>query len=751
MAAFFKVLLRLFLIAICIAAGAGLASCSFDQLRKVRQLERVPESKAIELLPGEAKTKGQAAPYQDQLLQAPFTNTACVYYIELIERKETDSDGDTRWVTEKREVQGVDFLVRDDTGAVLLLDPEKGDVVKAQQKYSRTEGDMRYTEYRIDPGDQLFVSGYIVMRQGEPAFSFTNPGDYVPMVSSEPELEERRGMAMGSIVACGFAVAFWSVAMMFLCSILRIHLSIVFFTLQGFVIAGSLVWFGLHATRLELVAAQERIERIGEVRLQLLRDLTGDPYVNWQTLPSLGDRADREGLRGRAAIISYAQAVSRFNTAISAPPESIIALVGRIPRFDPPKLDASLKSEFEKRELAFQPTRIWPIGAWIMIGASVVLALVFSKLGFSTVIRKRLIENIPTTKTAGVTYGLNELVGTAVIEPPDPPLQGPLSNLPCVHYHYVIKEKRGSGKKARWVTIRDEKRETGFLCRDAEGEIAVLPEGAEILASKSTRKREGRRIYTEKRIEVGDKIYLLGAALLDEESGDHLVMRRGEDQQKMLLSNLSEVEVLLHKARVAFAWMTAAMNCASFGALALFALIGGLNALTYGFAALGPAIYALLILGILMFNDLVFLRQRTRSTWSNIEVALKKRFDLFDQLQRVASGMIAHEKEVQTKLAQLRGEQHSGPGILALREAYPELQTSELAMQISGQLTRVENEIALMREGYNNAVERYNTRRTHFPEILFAKVGQFAEAPFWSGDAAPNATDGSYRAPIQVA
>ena len=72
-----------------------------------------------------------------------------------------------------------------------------------------------------------------------------------------------------------------------------------------------------------------------------------------------------------------------------------------------------------------------------------------------------------------------------------------------------------------------------------------------------------------------------------------------------------------------------------------------------------------------------------------------------------------------------------------LGERYPELKSSEMAMNLGTTLIRLDNEVALMREGYNNAVERYNTRRQQFPELLFAKAFRFG--PVGLFEAAPEA------------
>jgi len=730
----FGVLWRLLVALIFIGLGALLAKLSFDQLREVRQIERIPESLVMELLPGEAKTQGRVAVVGEQVLTAPFSGKQTVYYEEHVERRETDSDGESKWVTVRRGVRAVDFAVADQTGEALLRDPLKARIT-APTRYSRTEGDLRYTERRIDPGDAVFVCGYVRLVGDWAEFVFDVEGDYVPIIAEGEEAGARGSIAFFSILSCGGAVLFWSLAVLLLCNIFRIHLTIVFISVEGVLIAGCLFGMGLHAARLEMEAAAERIERVGRERLAMIRTMTGVAEADWQALPLVDGGEAVEAVRLRAAVLGYAQAVARYNRALATPPEVLVGWLWEVKPFEKPKLSGVLLEEFERREAAFQRTRLGIVGTVVLLVGGLGLAVLFSRLGFRTVARKRLIENIPTSRTTGVVYGLNELVGNAVVEPPGTPLSGPLSRSACIYYRYVIMERRGSGKKARWVKVHDEERRTDFKLRDADGEIAVMAAGATFLCGKWTRQTEGNRRHTEQRVETGDQLYLLGSARPDAREGDHLVIA-GKDEAKVpyLIANLSQREVLLHKARVAFGWLTAAMDAMAFAALAIFAALGGLSALMYSFAALGPMVYALGLLAVLMFNDLVFLRQRTRATWSNIEVALKKRYDLIGQLQKVVAGMLGHERELMERVGSMRGGAGSAAGFLALREAYPELETNALMGRLSTELARVENEIALMREGYNNAVERYNTRRAHFPEILFSRAFHFRDARYWTGE-----------------
>jgi hypothetical protein len=69
-----------------------------------------------------------------------------------------------------------------------------------------------------------------------------------------------------------------------------------------------------------------------------------------------------------------------------------------------------------------------------------------------------------------------------------------------------------------------------------------------------------------------------------------------------------------------------------------------------------------------------------------------------------------------------------------LCESYPELKADSLSSQLMHQLVALENEVALMREGYNNSVERYNIRRPHVPEVLFTRLFMFKQAELFRAE-----------------
>ena len=174
--------------------------------------------------------------------------------------------------------------------------------------------------------------------------------------------------------------------------------------------------------------------------------------------------------------------------------------------------------------------------------------------------------------------------------------------------------------------------------------------------------------------------------------------------------------------------------------------MGGFQPSDYLMTALVAPIYFFLAQIILIFNDLIFLRQRVKRAWANIEVSLKKRADLVPNLERIVKHYFKHEKETMEALAGFRREAaqpNSGESLLAaehqinerltaLVEAYPDLKANEQINGLHQSLVRLENEIALMREGYNDSVERLNTAISHFPDLFIARLAGIKEAQHYS-------------------
>jgi LemA protein len=172
----------------------------------------------------------------------------------------------------------------------------------------------------------------------------------------------------------------------------------------------------------------------------------------------------------------------------------------------------------------------------------------------------------------------------------------------------------------------------------------------------------------------------------------------------------------------------------------------------------------LLMWGVGIYNSLVALRNRFKNAYAQIDVQLKRRYDLIPNLVEVAKGYLKHEHDTleavmtarnsavssQSRVAadpsdpaamkQLMAAEGSLTGSLgrlfAVAEAYPDLKANATMAQLSEELTSTENKVSFARQAYNDAVMGYNTSREVFPNTLFAGMFNFAPAiPFEIEDA----------------
>ena len=170
----------------------------------------------------------------------------------------------------------------------------------------------------------------------------------------------------------------------------------------------------------------------------------------------------------------------------------------------------------------------------------------------------------------------------------------------------------------------------------------------------------------------------------------------------------------------------------------------------------GSSVYVLIILIILagiisytisIYNDLVTKRNQVKSSWSKIDVQLKRRTDLIPNLVEIVKGYAQHEKETFSQVSQARASlmnarniddiqksnsqlSRSLVNLFAIAERYPELKANTNFLNLQGQIQESEDKIAIYRERFNNFVLVYNNSCEQYPGNLVAQMFGFKTANF---------------------
>ncbi len=167
---------------------------------------------------------------------------------------------------------------------------------------------------------------------------------------------------------------------------------------------------------------------------------------------------------------------------------------------------------------------------------------------------------------------------------------------------------------------------------------------------------------------------------------------------------------------------------------------------------------------IMIYNRLVALKNRFQNGFSQIEVQLKRRYDLIPNLVEVAKGYLSHERETLEAvikarnsaasaldalaksggadagaMAQLQGSEGALAGALGrfnvVMEQYPELKADQTMANLSEEMTSTENRISFARQAYNDAIMAYNSYRQSFPQVVIAGMfGHGADAQLLTFD-----------------
>jgi LemA protein len=167
----------------------------------------------------------------------------------------------------------------------------------------------------------------------------------------------------------------------------------------------------------------------------------------------------------------------------------------------------------------------------------------------------------------------------------------------------------------------------------------------------------------------------------------------------------------------------------------------------------------LLFYVVSLYNGLVTLRNRFQNAYAQIDVQLKRRYDLIPNLVETAKGYMKHERETLDAVIRARntamaaGKQAAeNPGdpkaiqnlstaevalagslnrFIGLSEAYPDLKANQNMLALQEELTSTENKISFARQAFNDAVTAYNTATELFPNNIVAGMGNFQRAALW--------------------
>lgn len=763
-------ILRWVLAPIMVAAGLSVGvwqiTAAFDAIQNMRQLERVPASTVGALLPGEANVTAFAEAANSRLLKSPKAGVDSLYYRYMIERETRDSDGKTSWRVERDEQRSVDFVLRDYSGSIAVEAEQATHSVdwSVARSFHSAQGKYRYSEWRIEPGAKVFVFAVAEPRaeKGDLALNFTGAGDYSPIVSTDNASAARGNLGGGALVQLWVGLVMLSIAVLGLVILLQMHRLLKYLTILTLTLAVVLTHLSMTMMKRDLVSAEQRFQRqlqavetrinelhergdIASSSIQTLGDFYGPDYVNWDDLK----RARVSEIR-----LNLVFAEHQLLVQLNKMPELLLAPLWGVNHDDIDwNLPAGEQQKLQRRIDSYKPSKISGQWYWLGVPLGLLLAMGLSWQGLRTVKHKRLIENLPTSKSAGVACGLAEVEGVvSEAEMPDliedtefvSALSSPLTRSQCVWYHYKVEERRGTGKDRRWVKIEERTDSCAFDCVDDEGRIGVEVKDAEIISRHSETKRHGDLRYYEKTLRLGDELYAIGEAAVVGVQSDRLSLKKGDSQDPFILSNYSENDVMLMKARAGMGWFNAAFASLLLALLLAFGLGGSFAATDFLMAALAAPLYMTLLMVFMHYNDLVFLQRRALRNWANIEVSLKKRHNLMDSLQRVVKRYFEHEKKLQKAVVLLRNQytqakstldradsseltkylqyEHKVHAYLQARvEAYPELKGDKVSAQLMTSLTRLENEVALMRSGYNDSVAYYNTRIASFPDVFLAR------------------------------
>ncbi|HIG04798.1 MAG TPA: LemA domain-containing protein [Planctomycetes bacterium] len=406
--------------------------------------------------------------------------------------------------------------------------------------------------------------------------------------------------------------------------------------------------------------------------------------------------------------------------------------------------------------------------------AAVALWILLAELSVRARRKQRLIDDVPTCKTAGVFIGLVEVKGTAES---DDPLVSFLADRLCVHYSYTVSEQwrrlvtetytdsKGNTRtrtrmKTGWDTVDQGTRSCPFYLEDDTGLLRILPVGADIdsaaLFSRTCGREDalyydkgpqssvyastGTRRFVENGIPLHRRIYVMGTSRLQQ---DVVAPEIASDPQSplFLISVKSEAQKSSSYNFQFWGWfLLGFITAVAIPAWVLASADGGPAWISAGLCGAAFFCYWSARWVVMVYNSLMSLRNRVEQAWNNVDVQLKRRHDLIPQLVEVVTGYQQHEARLQEHLVLLRNEAQIAigevatactPSVNALKEAHPELRANSLFIDLHEELIRTEEKVALARGYYNDIVEENNERVERIPDRFFGSLAKMRRRKYY--------------------
>ncbi|MFB6357337.1 MAG: LemA family protein, partial [bacterium] len=739
-------------LAVFLVAGYFMIQWGMANVKNLRELRRVPEKDVIAALPGPVHLIGMAKK-REEMLTSPLQSEKCFYYKYIEEEKETDSDGNVSWEPIETKERFVPFYLTDDSGTIPVY-PSANTDFEFWEPTTKYQGDRRLKEYCIKSKDLLLVRGN-VKRDDDNQLSvhFDGLDKLSPLISLKLGGNVSSRYAFLSVVESWLALLFFSMAMVMTFEIFRLHRSMVYLVALSILLVFIITYFGTTLLIQDHKASLERYRTLERKTKNAIQKRLQDHGVNWNknwdSLHSFSSGAysalsSRERKRLSHLKVNLQITINRLQEQYGTFPGNLASWFTN----KPVPVDLSLTGK-ERKILSesrgnFERVQFSIAEASVPGVIGLVLGGFFSIFCVGGLKNKRIMENLSTVKIPGVTYGLNEIKATprpkseAGTSKGDVPSECTLVEIPDLDNLNV----------SDVMNFREQIEMHEVYLEKGNNRIKVNPEGAEFdIDGSDIESRESLRVSTD------DQLYVLGPAKIDPSSRDKLQVGPGskEDDEPYIISNKQESNLKLVHGRLGFWSLNIVLNAAILVVMSLFGFLGMFGPEMYFSSSVAVLGIASLISATFNYNDIVYMYQRVNKAWSNIEVSLKKRADLLPNLVEVVKNYLDHEDELLKKLSKIR-EQSAGDSsfttetadqvlqleqsaledLSSVAEEYPELKSDENVSKLIGQLVALENEVALMREGYNRDVERYNVRIGKFPDAFLAKLFGFEREDFLS-------------------